>query len=76
MSKTINRIVWDVFIEETMGQDKAELYCDRLKDYAEDMCYITYANIIRETNKGTPIELIKFDDVLPKDLIQSNGEGG
>ena len=42
MSKTINNIVWEIFIEETMGQEKSELYTDRITDYTEDMCYIIY----------------------------------
>lgn len=68
MSKTINKIVWDVFIEKTMGQEKSELYVDRLKDYSEDMCYITYVNIMKEVSNGTPIELLKFEDILPDEL--------
>ena len=36
MSKTINKIVWEVFIEQTMGQAKSELYTDRIKDYLQN----------------------------------------
>jgi len=68
MSNTVSKIVWDVFIEESMGEEKAEVYVDRLKDYSEDMCYITYANIIQEVYKGTPLELLRFEDIMPDEL--------
>ena len=38
MSKTLNKIVWDIFIEESMGEVKSNDYSDMLKEYAEDMC--------------------------------------
>ena len=49
MSKTMNKLVWDVFTEESMGDAKAKDYTDRIKDYAEDMSYITYKNVIQLT---------------------------
>ena len=52
MSKTINKIVWEVFIEQTMGQAKSELYTDRIKDYTEDMCYIIYTNMLYRIDRG------------------------
>ena len=76
MSKTINKIVWEVFIEETMGQDKSELYTDRIKDYTEDMCYIVYTNLLYRIDRGENINDIDFEDVLPRELMQTNKEGG
>jgi hypothetical protein len=76
MSKTINKIVWEVFIEETMGQDKSELYTDRLKDYTEDMCYIVYTNLLYRIDRGENINDIAFEDILPRELMQINKEGG
>jgi len=76
MSKTINKIVWEVFIEETMGQDKSELYTDRIKDYTEDMCYIVYTNLLYRIDRGENINDIAFEDILPRELMQINKEGG
>jgi hypothetical protein len=76
MSKTINKIVWEVFIEETMGQDKSELYTDRIKDYTEDMCYIVYTNLLYRIDRGENINDIAFEDILPRELMQTNKEGG
>ena len=76
MSKTINRIVWEIFIEETMGDDKSNVYTDRIKDYAEDMCYIVYTNMLYRVDRGENINDINFDDLLPKELMQTNKEGG
>ena len=76
MSKTINKIVWEVFIEQTMGQSKSELYTDRIKDYTEDMCYIIYTNMLYRIERGENINDIDFEDVLPRELMQTNKEGG
>tara|TARA_R100000353_G_scaffold156731_1_gene115729 strand:- start:27 stop:257 length:231 start_codon:yes stop_codon:yes gene_type:complete len=76
MSKTINRIVWEIFIEETMGDDKSNVYTDRIKDYAEDMCYIVYTNMLYRVDRGENINDINFNDLLPKELMQTNKEGG
>ena len=76
MSKTINRIVWEIFIEKTMGQEKSNVYTDRIKDYAEDMCYIVYTNMLYRVDRGENINDINFDDLLPKELMQTNKEGG
>ena len=75
MSKTINKIVWEVFIEETMGQDKSELYTDRLKDYTEDMCYIVYTNMLYRVDRGENINDIAFEDILPRELMQTKNLG-
>ena len=75
MSKTINKIVWEVFIEETMGQDKSELYTDRLKDYTEDMCYIVYTNMLYRVDRGENINDIAFEDILPRELMQTKNQG-
>ena len=76
MSKTINKIVWEVFIEETMGQDKSELYTDRIKDYTEDMCYIIYTNMLYKVDRGENINDIDFEDILPRELMQTKNQGG
>ena len=76
MSKTINKIVWEVFIEQTMGQAKSELYSDRITNYTEDMCYIVYTNILYRVDRGENINDIAFEDVLPRELMQTNKEGG
>ena len=76
MSKTINKIVWEVFIEETMGQDKSELYTERIKEYTEDMCYIVYTNLLYRIDRGENINDIAFEDILPRELMQTNKEGG
>ena len=75
MSKTINRIVWEIFIEKTMGQDKSNVYTDRIKDYSEDMCYIVYTNLIYRIDRGENINDIAFEDILPRELMQTNKEG-
>jgi len=69
MSKTINKIVWDIFIEESMGDTKANEYSDRIKDYTEDMCYIIYRNMTYKIDRGENINDISFEDVLPKELL-------
>jgi len=71
MSKTLNKIVWDIFIEESMGEVKSNDYSDRLKEYAEDMCYIVYSNMIYKVYRGEDVSEINFDDVLPKELKQN-----
>lgn len=76
MSKRINKIVWEVFIEETMGQDKSELYTERIKEYTEDMCYIVYTNLLYRIDRGENINDIAFEDILPRELMQTNKEGG
>ena len=76
MSKTINRIVWEMFIEQTMGQEKAEIYTDRITEYAEDMCYIVYTNMLYRIDRGENINDIAFEDILPRELMQTNKEGG
>ena len=76
MNKTINRIVWEIFIEQTMGQAKSELYTDRITDYTEDMCYIVYTNLIYRIDRGENINDIAFEDILPRELMQTNKEGG
>ena len=76
MSKTINKLVWDVFIEESMGDAKAQDYTDRIKEYSEDMCYITFNNIIQKIHDGTHYIDIKFDDITPSDLKIKNEEKG
>ena len=52
MSKTINKIVWEVFIEQSMGDNKANDYTERIKEYSEDMCYIVYTNILYRIDRG------------------------
>lgn len=76
MNKTINRIVWEIFIEQTMGQAKSELYTDRITDFTEDMCYIVYTNMIYRMDRGENINDIAFEDILPRELMQTNKEGG
>tara|TARA_Y100001973_G_C5111598_1_gene288001 strand:+ start:710 stop:940 length:231 start_codon:yes stop_codon:yes gene_type:complete len=76
MSKTINNLVWEVFIEETMGQEKSETYTDRITDYTEDMCYIIYTNLIYRIDRGENINDIRFEDVLPRELMKINKGGG
>lgn len=76
MSKIINKIVWEVFIEQTMGQEKSELYTDRIKDYTEDMCYIIYTNMLYRVDRGENINDIDFEDILPRELMQTKNQGG
>jgi hypothetical protein len=76
MNKTINKIVWEIFIEQTMGQAKSELYTDRITDFTEDMCYIVYTNLIYRIDRGENINDIAFEDILPRELMQTNKEGG
>ena len=71
MSKTLNKIVWDIFIEESMGEVKSNDYSDMLKEYAEDMCQIVYSNMIYKVYRGEDVSEINFDDVLPKELKQN-----
>ena len=74
MNKTINKIVWEVFIEQTMGQAKSEIYTDRITEYAEDMCYIVYTNMLYRIDRGENINDIKFEDILPRELMQTNAD--
>ena len=76
MNKTINKIVWEIFIEKTMGQTKSELYTDRIIDYTEDMCYIVYTNLIYRIDRGENINDIAFEDILPRELMQTKNQGG
>ena len=76
MSKTINRIVWEVFIEQTMGDKKSNDYTERIKDFTEDMCYIVYTNMLYRADRGENINDIAFEDILPRELMQTNKEGG
>jgi len=76
MSKTINRIVWEVFIEQTMGDKKSNDYTERIKDFTEDMCYIVYTNMLYRVDRGENINDIAFEDILPRELMQTNKEGG
>ena len=76
MSKTINRIVWEIFIEKTMGQEKSNVYTERLKEYSEDMCYIVYTNLLYRIDRGENINDIQFEDILPRELMQTNNQGG
>ena len=75
MSKTINKIVWEIFIEETMGQEKSELYTDRITDYTEDMCYIIYTNMLYRIDRGENINDIDFEDILPRELMKKYKKG-
>ena len=75
MSKTINKIVWEIFIEQTMGQAKSELYTDRITDYTEDMCYIVFTNLIYRIDRGENINEIAFEDILPRELMQTRRGG-
>ena len=68
MGKQVEKIVWDIFIEESMGCEKVETYKDRILDYSEDMCYMTYHNLIKEIQNGNTLDNIKFEDILPDDL--------
>jgi hypothetical protein len=73
----MNKLVWDVFIEESMGDSKAQDYTDRIKEYSEDMSYITYKNVIQQIHDGVHYTDIKFDDVIPNMLkIENKWEGG
>tara|TARA_R100001460_G_C3456746_1_gene165431 strand:+ start:357 stop:587 length:231 start_codon:yes stop_codon:yes gene_type:complete len=76
MSKTINKIVWEVFIEQSMGDNKANDYTQRIKEYSEDMCYIVYTNMLYRIDRGENINDIDFEDILPRELMQTNKEGG
>ena len=76
MSKTLNKLVWDIFIEESMGEDKANDYSEILKEYSEDMCYIVYTNLIYRIDRGENIYDIAFEDVLPRELMQTKNQGG
>jgi len=77
MSKTINKLVWDVFIEESMGDEKANDYTDIINEYAEDMSYIAFKNVIQQIHDGVHYTDIKFDDVIPNMLkIENKREGG
>ena len=43
-------------------------YKDRILDYSEDMCYMTYHNLIKQIQNGNTLDNIKFEDILPDDL--------
>ena len=77
MSKTMNKLVWDVFIEVSMGDEKAQDYTDRINEYAEDMSYIAFKNVIQQIHDGVHYTDIKFDDIIPNILkIENKREGG
>ena len=52
-----------------MGDNKANEYSDRIKDYTEDMCYIIYRNMTYKIDRGENITDISFEDVLPRELL-------
>ena len=66
--KTIRSSVWDIFIEESMGEEKAQEYVNRILDYSEDMSYITYRNILEEMNEQDIGLDVSFEDVMPEEL--------
>tara|TARA_R110002167_G_scaffold366154_1_gene593263 strand:- start:46 stop:258 length:213 start_codon:yes stop_codon:yes gene_type:complete len=68
--KTIRSLVWDIFIEESMGEEKAQEYVNRILDYSEDMSYITYRNILEEMNEQDIGLDVSFEDVMPEELKQ------
>jgi len=68
--KTIRSLVWDIFIEESMGEEKAQEYVNKILDYSEDMSYITYRNILEEMNEQDIGLDVSFEDVMPEELKQ------
>ena len=68
--RAIRSLVWDIFIEESMSEEKAQEYVNRILDHSEDMSYITFRNLMEEVNE-LDIELdVSFDDVMPEELKQ------
>ena len=65
MKKILTDIVWDIFIEETMSEQKAKQYVERLEELTEDFCYITYASMLLELNRGNMGIDKPFDGVNP-----------
>ena len=45
MKRVLNDIVWDIFIEDTMSEEKANQFVERLEELTEDYCYITYVSM-------------------------------
>lgn len=68
--KTIRALVWDIFMEESMGEEKAQEYVNRILDHSEDMCYITYRNMMEEMNEQDIGLDVSFEDVIPEELKQ------
>jgi uncharacterized protein (UPF0332 family) len=67
---TLNKLVWEIFIEESMGEEKAQEYVERILEFSEDMSYITYRNVLEEIHNGRHPLDTDFEDVIPKELKQ------
>ena len=65
MKKILTDIVWDIFIEETMSEQKAKEYVERLEELTEDFCYITYSSMLEELNRENIGLDIPFEGVNP-----------
>ena len=65
MKKILNDIVWDIFIEEKMSEQKAKEYVERLEELTEDFCYITYASMLEELHRKNIGLDIPFEGVNP-----------
>ena len=65
MKRVLNDIVWDIFIEETMSEEKANQFVERLEELTEDYCYITYVSMLLEIDKGNTGQDIAFEGVKP-----------
>ena len=65
MKRVLNDIVWDIFIEETMSEEKANQFVERLEELTEDYCYITYVSMLLEIYKGNTGQYIAFEGVNP-----------
>jgi hypothetical protein len=65
MKRVLNDIVWDIFIEETMSEEKANQFAERLEELTEDYCYITYVSMLLEIDKGNTGQDIAFEGVNP-----------
>ena len=65
MKRVLNDIVWDIFIEETMSEEKANQFVERLEELTEDYCYITYVSMLLEIDKGNTGQDIAFEWVNP-----------
>ena len=65
MKRVLNDIVWDIFIEETMSEEKANQFVERLEELTEDYCYITYVSMLLEIDKGNTGQDIAFEGVNP-----------
>ena len=63
MKRILNDIVWDIFIEKTMSEQKANEYVERLSELTEDYCYITYATMLEELNRENIGVDIPFEGV-------------